>query len=131
MLITTAVGISVATRTPFRANIVRDRGVMARQVEDGWLENVYRLQIMNAAEQPLTYRISAEGLPGLKQVETEAITLGPTEARWVAVALRVPPEAAAEKGPGVHEIHFTVKRDAVGAEAALSVREKSTFVIPR
>ncbi|HRD95303.1 MAG TPA: cytochrome c oxidase accessory protein CcoG [Rubrivivax sp.] len=131
VLITTAVGISVATRTPFRANVVRDRGVMARQVEDGWLENVYRLQIMNAAEQTLTYRISAEGLPGLKQVETEAIILGPTEARWVAVALRVPPEAAAEKGPGVHEIHFTVKRDAVGAEGPLSVREKSTFVIPR
>ena len=70
VLITTAVAISVATRTPFRANVVRDRGVMARQVEDGWLENVYRLQIMNAAEQTRTYRITAEGLPGLKQVET-------------------------------------------------------------
>ena len=131
LLIATAVGISVATRTPFRANIVRDRGALARQVEDGWLENVYRLQIMNAAEQTQTYRITAEGLPGLKQVETEAVTLGPAEARWVAVALRVPPEAAAEKGPGAHEIHFIVKRDAVGTDAAKSVREKSTFMIPR
>jgi cytochrome c oxidase accessory protein FixG len=131
VLITTAVGISVATRTPFRANVVRDRGVMARQVEDGWLENVYRLQIMNAAEQTRTYRIRAEGLPGLKQVETDAVTLGPAEARWVAVALRVPPEAAAEKGTGAHEIHFVVQRDVVGAETALSVREKSTFMIPR
>ena len=34
-------------RTPFRVNVVRDRGVMARLTDDGKLENVYRLQIMN------------------------------------------------------------------------------------
>jgi polyferredoxin len=42
-------------RSPFRANVVRDRGTMARQVDDGFLENVYRVQIMNATELPQTY----------------------------------------------------------------------------
>jgi peptide/nickel transport system substrate-binding protein len=38
----------MAMRTPFKADVVRDRGTLARQVDDGWVENVYRLQIMNA-----------------------------------------------------------------------------------
>ena len=131
LLIAMAVAFSIATRTPFRADVVRDRGTLARQVEDGWLENVYRLQIMNATELPQTYHVKADGLPGLKQVETAPVTLGPAEARWIAVALRLPPEAAAEKGPGAHEIHFLVQLEATGAEPVRSLREKSTFMIPR
>jgi cytochrome c oxidase accessory protein FixG len=131
LLIVTAVSISIAMRSPFRANVVRDRGVMARQVDDGWMENVYRLQIMNATELPQSYSVRADGLDGLRQTETENVNLGPAEARWIAVALRVPPETAASKGPGAHEIHFTVQRLAAGAESAREVREKSTFVLPR
>ena len=131
LLITSAVAYSVTTRSPFRADVVRDRGTLARQVEDGWLENVYRLQIMNATELPQTYRISADGLAGMKQEGTSTVTLAPAEARWIAVSLRVPPEVAAEKGPGAHEVHFTVQREAQGADSARSLREKSTFVVPR
>ena len=43
---------SLATRSPFKADVVRDRGALARMVEDGRVENVYRLQLMNATEQP-------------------------------------------------------------------------------
>ena len=131
LLITSALAYSITTRSPFRADVVRDRGTLARQVEDGWLENVYRLQIMNATELPQTYRISADGLAGMKQEGTSTVTLAPAEARWIAVSLRVPPEVAAEKGPGAHEVHFTVQREAQGADSARSLREKSTFVVPR
>ncbi len=131
LLIVTGVAISIAMRSPFRANVVRDRGVMARQVDDGHLENVYRLQIMNATERPQSYTVTAEGLPGLKLSEPVTVTLAPVEARWLALALRVPPETAASTKPGAHEIHFQVDRVATGGEGPANQREKSTFVVPR
>ena len=36
---------------------MRDRGALARMVDDGRIENVYRLQIMNATEEPQRYRV--------------------------------------------------------------------------
>jgi polyferredoxin len=78
------VAISIAMRSPFRADVVRDRGVLARQVDDGYLENVYRVQIMNATERPQTYTVKVDGLPGLALSDPPvAVTLGPVEARWV------------------------------------------------
>ena len=124
-------GISIALRSPFRVDVVRDRGALARQVEDGYLENVYRLQIMNATESRQTYRVTADGLPGLRQAGAASLTLGPAEAHWMAVALRVPPETAASTSPGAHEIHFTIERQATDTDSARSLREKSTFVVPR
>jgi hypothetical protein len=38
---------------------MRDRGVLARQVDDGAVENVYRLQVMNASLQPRQLHLQA------------------------------------------------------------------------
>jgi hypothetical protein len=35
---------------PLKVDVIRDRGALARMVEQGRIENVYRLQIMNATE---------------------------------------------------------------------------------
>ncbi len=131
VLITTAVGVSIALRSPFRANVVRDRGTLAREVDEGYLENVYRVQIMNATESAQTYRISVDGLPKLQMADATTVTLAPVEARSVVVALRLPPDTRASVGPGAHEVHFTVEREASGQDAARSLREKSTFIVPR
>jgi cytochrome c oxidase accessory protein FixG len=130
VLITLAVATSLALRTPFKVDIVRDRASLARMVDDGWVENVYRLQVMNATEQSQRYRVSADGLPGLV-AEAAPMTLGPAEARWLTLALRVPPQTVQSQKAGAHEIHFTIERLANDGDAARTLREKSTFMIPR
>jgi polyferredoxin len=99
-------------------------------VDDGDIENVYRLQIMNATELTQHYRVTAEGLPGLHLREAVAVTVAPTEARWVSVTLRVPAETAEKASAGVHEVHFLIEREAQGEGSARIEREKSTFVLP-
>ncbi|WP_028998677.1 cytochrome c oxidase accessory protein CcoG, partial [Azohydromonas australica] len=131
ILICIAVGWSIAVRTPFKADLVRDRSTLARQVDGGFVENVYRLQVMNAAEAPQSYTVTAEGLPGLALAAPVRLHLGSAEAQWVTILLRVPPETAASTPPAAHEIHFTIKREASAGDAAISLREKSTFVLPR
>lgn len=131
LLICAALGLSLAMRSPFRVDVLCDRAALARTVEDGNVENVYRLQIMNATEATQRYRVTAEGLPGLRLSEVVSLELRPVEARWVSIALRVPPETAAGTAAGAHEIQFTIEQQAQATEVARSLHEESTFVVPR
>jgi cytochrome c oxidase accessory protein FixG len=115
---------SLVVRTPLKVDVVRDRAALSRIVAGGRLENVYRLQIMNATEEPQRYRIAADGLPGLRVASETSVDVGPAESRWVAVRLQIPYGSAA---PGSHPIHFTI--GAVSGEAQVS--EKSAFLVPR
>jgi hypothetical protein len=58
-------------RTPLKLDVIRDRGSMGREVEDGMIENVYRLQIMNTSEQAHVYKIAVSGLDTLAQVTAD------------------------------------------------------------
>ncbi|MCW5663945.1 MAG: cytochrome c oxidase accessory protein CcoG [Piscinibacter sp.] len=129
--IVAAFGASLALRSPFRVDVVRDRGALARLVEDGRIENVYRLQLMNATESPQQYRIEVEGIPGIRLASPAEVQVGATEARWVPVAVQIPPEAAASLGAGAHAIRFEIKRQAGHDAGQAEVHEKSTFVVPR
>ncbi len=120
-----AVGVSLFLRTPLKVDVIRDRGALARLVEQGRIENVYRLQVMNATEAPQTYRITVEGLPGIALASEPSVEVLPTEVRSVAVRVQIPPAAAAS---GSHPIHFNVQAD---GDASLQVREKSVFLVPR
>lgn len=128
--------VSLWLRTPFRVDIVRDRGVMARISDDGMLENVYRIQIMNGTEATQHYKLKATGLEGLK-LETEqdeehadkeefndTITVNPAEARWLIVDLKVPDGSTAT---GSHKIQFEV----AAVESKEVVKEDSIFLVPR
>ena len=116
--------VSLSLRTPFKVDVVRDRGVMARIVAGGKIENVYRLQLMNATESTQRYKISASGLPGLAVSSENVVTVGSTESRWVAVRVQTPFDSAA---PGSHAILFEI--EALDSQDRLM--EKSVFLVPR
>ena len=115
---------SLAARTPLKVDVVRDRAALSRIAAGGRLENVYRLQVMNATEQRQTYRITASGLDGLTLASPAALEVGPAESRWVPVRLQITFGSAT---PGSHPIEFSVS-DAAGSSR---VSEKSVFLVPR
>ena len=121
-----AVAWSLWNRHDFRVDVVRDRATLARQIEDGWVENVYRLQLMNATERPQHLRVEAQGLPGLQLTRATEVSLGPAEARWVTIALRLPPDSLSGLKPGAQPMRWVIHSD--GGDR---VAEKSTFVVPR
>lgn len=123
-LLAFGLAFSLALRTPLKVDVVRDRASLARIVADGQLENVYRLQVMNATEQPQRYRIRAVGLPGLAVASEPELEVGAAESRWVAVRLQLPYGSAP---PGSHPIHFEVG----SATGDAHVSEKSVFLVPR
>lgn len=116
--------VSLSLRTPFKVDVVRDRGVMARIVSGGNIENVYRLQVMNATESAQRYKITATGLPGLTVNSENVVMVESTQSRWVAVRLQVPFDAAT---PGSHTILFEIE----SMDSPGHLTEKSVFLVPR
>ncbi len=122
--IVVAMLVSLTLRTPFKVDVVRDRGVTARIVAGGNLENVYRLQVMNATESAQHYKITATGLPGLAVTSDNVVLVESTQSRWVAVRVQVPFEGAL---PGSHTIHFEIE----SLDTPGHLTEKSVFLVPR
>ncbi len=119
-----AMMVSLALRTPFKVDVVRDRATLARIVAGGKIENVYRLQVMNATETAQRFRIGVSGLPGLVVASEPMLTVAATESQWVSLRLQLPYDAAQ---PGSHPVQFSI--DAV--DAGGHVVEKSVFLVPR
>lgn len=110
-------------RVPLKVDVIRDRGSLARQVEGGRVENVFRLQIMNASEAPRVFHIQASGLPTLQVAGESFFAVEAAGTRMVPVRLRVDAGAART---GSHRIEFEV--GAVG-DAGVAVRERSVFLV--
>ena len=116
---------TLLTRTPVKMDVIRDRGSMGREVENGQIENVYRLQIMNTDESRHHYHIGVEGIEGITLQGAGEVTLGSTESRSVPVDVRVP-EGKGSKGS--NKIWFTlIDTD----HPEVSLREKAVFFVPR
>jgi polyferredoxin len=109
---------------------VRDRASLARLVGEGQVENLYRLQIMNATEQAQRYRVAVSGVPGIGLAAPIEVELQPAEARWVTAAVRIDAQSLRALQPGAHPMAFSIELHNAGVPGA-SVVEKSTFVVPR
>ena len=125
LLIVIAVSASLMMRTSLKFDVIRDRGSMGREVEDGMIENVYRLQVMNTSESRHRYRISVAGLEGIRLASPDTVTLQPTESRAVPVRIR------AEHGKGKKGSNqITVTLESMDDDA-VKVTEKAVFIVPR
>jgi hypothetical protein len=64
--------------------------------------------------------------------EKAEVTVGPAAAQWVTLHVQVPHESGRQVGPGAHPMHFSIERvPAHAGDASVTLREKSTFVVPR
>ncbi|WP_290902981.1 cytochrome c oxidase accessory protein CcoG [Aquabacterium sp.] len=118
----------LAVRPDVRVDVIRDRGVMARAVEDGAIENVYRLQLMNQTDVPQRIEVAVAGLPGAV-AQASAVTLGPVEDRQVHVSVRLTGAQAARLAG--QTLPLQVQVASRSAERSSLVSEASTFIVPR
>ena len=116
----------LASRDPLRVDVIRDRASLAREVEDGQIENVYRLHVMNMAESTRTFTFEVSGLPGVKIAGgPPRIEVGPASTQSVTLQVLVPYDAGK---PGSNEIEFLITAE---DDPSLSLREETTFLLPR
>jgi cytochrome c oxidase accessory protein FixG len=124
-LIVAAFAGALALRTPLKLDVIRDRGAMGREVEDGMVENVYRLQIMNTAETAHRFRIAVSGIDSVSLATPSEAMLGGAATRALPVRVRV--EHGKGK-PGSNPIVFELTAE---DDPGLHVTEKAVFFVPR
>lgn len=122
--LTSAMVFSMAVREPLKVDVIRDRASLARIVAGGKLENVYRLQVMNATEQAQTYSVAVKGLEGIAMAEGTTVDVDSAQTRGVAVRVQIPYGTAE---PGSHPIEFEITAQSGKGH----VLEKSVFLVPR
>ena len=134
-VLTSAFLFSLATRNPLRVDVMRDRGALAREVEGVRIENIYRIQIMNASEHLMKVRLNATGLEDLKILNSQGkeiseIEVAPASNQLMPIKVST---TIGQNSSGNYPIHFDVTaQEMVGGKEVIRTRdEKSTFIIPR
>jgi cytochrome c oxidase accessory protein FixG len=120
-------GLSVwflAHRIPLKVDIIRDRSTLAREADDGRIENVYMLQIMNTEEQPHRYKVTVDGLKGIEIAEESEVTVPAATLQSFNAVVRVEPDAG---NKGANPIHFEI---IALDNNDIKVREKASFLLP-
>ena len=136
VILTTAFLASLATRNPLRADVMRDRGALAREVDGDRIENVYRIQVMNSSENAMRVSFKVTGLPNLEILTSQGKLL--TDVLVEASSNQLIPirvsSSLGETNPGNYPIHFEVEGLELNKSKDKLLRlrdEKSTFIVPR
>ena len=98
---------SLATRVPLNVGVVRDRAALSKETDEGMIENVYRLQIINKDGQAHRYTIQAHGIENLElETATRDIAAAPLQTIDIPVSLTADP--AELKGRSI-AVTFTIQ----------------------
>ena len=127
----TALGIiaTVSLRVPLQVEVVRDRGVLARPLRNGDVENIYRVHIQNYDTQAHTYDVQVHSDTAMYIPSPMPVHIASGEERTLAVSV-VQPYRADAPAPANRIIPLTFSvRSRTGADQQRS--RSSNFVLPR
>lgn len=123
LLVIGATIYSLQTHQPVKANIVRERNTLVRELANGELENVYRVQLQNTAEQRRSFTLQVSGLAGLStEIDQDMkLILASTESRDFIVRVKT---AAQNAKAGANPIQFTITAN---DDSGVQITEDATF----
>ncbi|HNP05620.1 MAG TPA: cytochrome c oxidase accessory protein CcoG, partial [Rhodocyclaceae bacterium] len=124
LVITLASAWSLATRIPLKVDVIRDRAMLAREADDGRIENIFHVKVMNVSEVAGRFTLTVSGLEGAEIVGEREVEVASAENKEVVVSVRVPPENGRK---GANPLFFDVA--AVGRDG-VAVHEKASFLMP-
>ena len=114
---------SMTHRTPLRADLIRDRNALYRELPGGIIENVYTIKVTNMDEVAHHYTLTPE--PGAQaQVElSRPLNLDAEEVSGFTVRIRVPRSA----GSGVHDLRLQLSAE---EDPAISIPLDAKILLP-
>lgn len=131
VIVTVVLLFSMFTRDTLKMNIIRDRGLLGREVAGGLIENVYRLQLANTSEEPITIHLSAEGIDKIliKRADNgrDSFVLPAATTEQIPVVVQIPYDSGLANGMHEIKIHAQAKSDSNHDSAA---SDTSNFYIP-
>jgi cytochrome c oxidase accessory protein FixG len=132
-LLIIGLSVSLYLKSTFRVDVMQDRAAISRITDDNMLENVYRIKIMNNAENTQRYQINVLGdarlIAEFEETEKKPISDAKYEVEIAAGAVRtIILELKAPDGEipvGSHPIKFEVQSLTTQEDTT----EKSVFIV--
>jgi cytochrome c oxidase accessory protein FixG len=116
---------SLALRNPLKVDVIRDKRLLAREVEGRYIENVYKLNVMNTTEEAQRFIVTVDGLTGIQVARGANISAEPASTAASVISVRIPINTTKS---GSHPIHLKVQSE---SDAEMNVNEKSVFLVPK
>jgi cytochrome c oxidase accessory protein FixG len=119
-----ALATSMATRTPLRIDVMRDRNSLYRELPNNFVENIYTLKLINQSEIPRSFALTVDGVAGISlDGVDDDITIGGGEVLTLPVRVR----AARDSAYGIATIRFVVTAT---DDASVTAVQDSRFIGP-
>jgi len=121
----TAIVYSISQRIPLALEIIRDRNTLFRETNEGLVENVYIVKLLNMDQQDHTYQITAEGIEGLTlELAQQNLTVPMGKVVDIPLSLRADPAKLAKRS-----VNVSITAQAID-NPTLKVSRDSRFVGP-
>jgi cytochrome c oxidase accessory protein FixG len=114
----------IATRVPLEVDIIRDRNSLDRETNEGLIENVYTLKILNKSQQTRTYVIDVNGLVDARYFGDTEVTVSGGEVFTLPISVASDPS---NLEVGTQKIYFHVSTTDDQGDT-IEVEEPSTFI---
>ena len=95
----------MATRTPLRAELIRDRNALYRELPGDIVENVYTLKITNMDDEPHSYDMTVLNNDQVEIDLASPLDLAAEEVAGIIVRLKIPKSA----GQGVQNVELELQ----------------------
>jgi len=123
--LTLSVFYAIYNRSPIALDVIRDRNSLFHETDDGLVQNVYTLKLINMAEQDHRYQIDVEGIDDLKlQLDTTYFKVDSGSVLEVPARLEADPEVLKSRSNEIRFIMTDVDNP------ALSISEEGRFIGP-
>lgn len=125
LAITISTFYAIASREPLALDVIRDRNTLYRETNDGLIENVYIIKVMNMDNVRRSYHLSVSGIEGLSMdMDRPDIDVAAGSVIEIPVRAKVDPENLDRRST---KIEFNLQAD---HRKDLSINEEARFIGP-
>ncbi len=115
----------IATRTPIELDVIRDRAELYKEADDGRIENVYTVKVINMDDEPHTYDLVVEGIEGMEMIiDLKEITVAGGSVMDLPMRLLVDEDKLLSRSNPI-TLRLTARDD-----ASLTIEEEARFLGP-
>lgn len=116
---------AIINRTPLEVDIIRDRSSLYNETNEGMIENVYTLKLINKDVSPHQYTLNVEGITGAKvKIKGDQISIKAGEALELPVRVQVDPYELKKRSTAL-QFHITAENN-----ADINLIEETRFLGP-
>lgn len=116
--------LEIMTRIPLEVDIIRDRNSLYRETNDGLIENVFTIKVLNKSQQQHTYIIKVDGLKDARFIGENEVTVEGGEVYNLPISVAIDPYNLEDMST---EFHFSVQ--ALGEQNVdIAVSEPAKFL---